>query len=68
VSVAKESAEQRKRTEEIAKTFNLLLNSLDPGFLWGYLGEKFQALTNAADQGAPIEIGLFAKVNQPSFY
>uniref|UniRef100_A0A914XCZ3 Uncharacterized protein n=1 Tax=Plectus sambesii TaxID=2011161 RepID=A0A914XCZ3_9BILA len=60
-SSEKESAERKKRAEEIGKAFNLLLNSLDPGFLWGYLGDRFQQLASETDNGTPIKIGQFAK-------
>ena len=33
-----------RRVEEIRKTFNSLLGSLEPGFLWKYLGELFAKL------------------------
>ncbi|VDN87665.1 unnamed protein product [Brugia pahangi] len=36
------SAEQVKRLEEFGKTINLLMNSLDVGFIWNFLERKLK--------------------------
>lgn len=38
------SAEQVKRLEEFGKTINLLMNSLDVGFIWNFLERKLKLL------------------------
>ncbi|VBB30267.1 unnamed protein product [Acanthocheilonema viteae] len=38
------SAEQIKRLEEFGKTINLLMNSLDVGFIWNFLERKLKLL------------------------
>ncbi|CAA22324.2 Protein pad-1 [Caenorhabditis elegans] len=35
---------QARRIDELSKTFNMLLNSLEPGFLWTFLGDWYRRI------------------------
>ncbi|EPB66017.1 Dopey protein [Ancylostoma ceylanicum] len=50
-----------RRLDEITKTFNLLLNSLEPGFLFDFLGSWFTRLISV-DDPCSESIAQFAKV------
>ncbi|CAB3407671.1 unnamed protein product [Caenorhabditis bovis] len=43
-----------RRSDELCKTFNMLLNSLEPGFLWSFLGEWYEKIVGGVD-GATID-------------
>ncbi|XGW24975.1 hypothetical protein V3C99_006429 [Haemonchus contortus] len=53
--------EQERRIDEITKTFNLLLNSLETGFLFEFLGKWFTELIGQSDPCSE-DITQFAKV------
>lgn len=40
---------QTRRVDELSKTFNMLLNSLEPGFLWTFLGEWYQRIVESKE-------------------
>ncbi|EFO95710.1 CRE-PAD-1 protein, partial [Caenorhabditis remanei] len=45
---------QTRRVDELSKTFNMLLNSLEPGFLWTFLGEWYQRIVENKEFGRQI--------------
>ncbi|KAK6059772.1 Dopey protein [Cooperia oncophora] len=53
--------EQERRLDEISKTLNLLLNSLETGFLFDFLGNWFADLVAQSDPNSE-DISQFAKV------
>ncbi|ETN85575.1 hypothetical protein NECAME_01467, partial [Necator americanus] len=60
-----ESADEKekdrdRRLDEISKTFNLLLNSLEPGYLFDFLGSWFRSLIK--ETPCSDEIAQFARV------
>lgn len=58
---AEKTKDQERRLDEISKTFNLLLNSLETGFLFEFLGTWFTELVSKTDPCSE-EIAQFAKV------
>ncbi|CAO4363414.1 unnamed protein product [Caenorhabditis nigoni] len=42
---------QSRRVDELSKTFNMLLNSLEPGFLWNFLGTWYQKIVEEGSEG-----------------
>ncbi|CAP27897.1 Protein CBR-PAD-1 [Caenorhabditis briggsae] len=42
---------QSRRVDELSKTFNMLLNSLEPGFLWNFLGTWYQRIVEEGSEG-----------------
>lgn len=40
---------QTRRVDELSKTFNMLLNSLEAGFLWTFLGDWYQRIVESAE-------------------
>lgn len=42
-----EDAVQMRRIDELSKTFNMLLNSLEPGFLWTFLGDWYKSIVES---------------------
>lgn len=45
---------QARRVDELSKTFNMLLNSLEPGFLWTFLGDWYQRIVENDEFGRQI--------------
>uniref|UniRef100_A0A1I7U1G7 Dopey_N domain-containing protein n=1 Tax=Caenorhabditis tropicalis TaxID=1561998 RepID=A0A1I7U1G7_9PELO len=39
-----------RRVDELSKTFNMLLNSLEPGFLWTFLGDWYQKIVESSEE------------------
>ncbi|EPB67077.1 Dopey protein [Ancylostoma ceylanicum] len=60
-SAAEKEKDRDRRLDEITKTFNLLLNSLEPGFLFDFLGSWFTRLISV-DDPCSESIAQFAKV------
>ncbi|KAL6730769.1 hypothetical protein Aduo_001710 [Ancylostoma duodenale] len=60
-SAAEKEKDRDRRLDEITKTFNLLLNSLEPGFLFDFLGSWFTRLITV-DDPCSESIAQFAKV------
>ncbi|WKX89869.1 hypothetical protein Q1695_009037 [Nippostrongylus brasiliensis] len=58
---AEKAKEQERRLDEISKTFNLLLNSLEAGFLFDFLGNWFSELMKREDPNSE-DISHYAKV------
>ncbi|KIH43633.1 hypothetical protein ANCDUO_26356, partial [Ancylostoma duodenale] len=59
-SAAEKEKDRDRRLDEITKTFNLLLNSLEPGFLFDFLGSWFTRLITV-DDPCSESIAQFAK-------
>ncbi|EGT31247.1 CBN-PAD-1 protein [Caenorhabditis brenneri] len=44
-----EDVVQTRRVDELSKTFNMLLGSLEPGFLWSFLGEWYLKIVESTE-------------------
>uniref|UniRef100_A0A8R1DQL8 Dopey_N domain-containing protein n=1 Tax=Caenorhabditis japonica TaxID=281687 RepID=A0A8R1DQL8_CAEJA len=50
--IDEEEAVQSRRIDELSKTFNMLLNSLETGFLWTFLGDWYNKIIENLSQVA----------------